>query len=57
MIVGGRLGLVLRYPSVGEAVVRWTTEQPPLLPIVLLALSIVGLLFQQTWHRPEPAEA
>ncbi len=57
MIVGGLLGLVLKYPSVDEAVVRWTTEQPALLPIVLLALSIVGLLFQQTWHRPKPAEA
>ena len=55
MIVAGLLGLLLKYPQVDEPVSRWTAEQPALLPIILLALSVIALLFQQQWHR-KPAE-
>ena len=56
MLVGGLLGLLLKYPRVDEPVVRWTTEQPALLPITLLSLSVVALLFQQQWHKQAKEE-
>lgn len=51
MFLAGLLGLVLKYPDVDEPVSRWTEQQPALLPIVLLALSLIALLYQQHWHR------
>lgn len=57
MFLAGLLGLVLKYPQVDEAVTRWNEDQPALLPIALLALTLVALLYQQHWHRPQTDEA
>ncbi len=56
MLLAGLLGLLLKYPPVDEPVSQWLVEQPALLPITLLSLSLVALLFQQQWHR-QAAEA
>lgn len=51
MFLGGLLGLVLKYPQVDEPVTQWVDQQPALLPITLLALSLIALLYQQHWNR------
>ena len=56
VFLAGLLGLVLKYPNVDEAVTRWNEDQPALLPIALLALTLVALLYQQHWHRPQGDE-
>jgi hypothetical protein len=57
MILAGVLGLLLKYPQADEKLTTWTTQQPAVLPITLLALSLVALIFQQQWHRQAAAEA
>jgi hypothetical protein len=56
MILAGVLGLLLKHPRTDEQITNWTTQQPALLPIVLLALSLIALIFQQQWHRQVAAE-
>ena len=56
MFLAGLLGLLLKYPNIDEAVSRWNEQQPALLPIALLALTLVALLYQQHWHRPQGDE-
>jgi hypothetical protein len=56
MFLGGLLGLLMKYPRVDEPVTHWTSQQPALLPITLLALSLLALLYQQHWHRAQPKE-
>ena len=56
MFLAGLLGLLLKYPNIDEAVTRWNEAQPALMPIALLALTLVALLYQQHWHRPQGDE-
>ena len=56
MIMAGVLGLLLKHPRSYEQITNWTTQQPALLPIVLLALSLIALIFQQQWHRQAAGE-
>ncbi len=57
MIIAGVLGLLLKYPRVDERITTWTSQQPAILPIALLALSLIALIFQQQWHRQAASES
>ncbi len=57
MIIAGVLGLLLKYPPVDERITTWTSQQPAILPIALLALSLIALIFQQQWHRQAASES
>lgn len=54
MLLGGLLGMFMKYPEVDDPVTDWVLGQPVILPVALLALGLFGLLFQQHYHRPIP---
>lgn len=56
MLLGGLLGLFLKYPEVDRPVSDWVLDQPVILPVALIALGVIGLLFQQHYHREVPEE-
>lgn len=56
MLLGGLLGLFMKYPEVDDPVTGWIGSQPVILPVALFALGVVGLLFQQHYHREIPED-
>ena len=54
MLLGGVLGLLMKAPEIDEPVTHLTGEHRVVLPIAILALSVVAILFQHGWTR-EPA--
>ena len=53
MLAAGALGLLMKYDAVAEPVERFADAQPVALPVALLVVAVVGLLFQQHYHRNE----
>ena len=51
MLLGGLLGLLMKYPLVDDPVTAWVADQPVILPVVLFALSVASVLFQQHYNR------
>ena len=53
MLAAGALGLLMKYDAVAAPIRRWTDQQPVVLPVALLVVAVVGVLFQQHYHRNE----
>ena len=54
LLVGGVLAILLKEPMFDEQVIEWTRDHPVLLPVVLLAGTVVAAFVQQANAAPPP---
>jgi hypothetical protein len=56
MLIFGALSLVYKYPELSPKITENMNGQPFLLPMSIMIPALLGLIYQQTQLKPEPAK-